>query len=93
MVEYIYFSKMFILRCRETDISPTVLHIAGKNDTCDKSIPGAVISGYKIIADVMECMKIRGQDIITGVKDTGDNLSPLTTTLSIIYRQCHLHWR
>jgi hypothetical protein len=92
VIEYIYCSKMFILRCRETDISPTVLHIGGKNDTSDKSIPCAVITGYKIIADVMESMKIRGQDIITGVKETGI-LSPVTMTLSIICCQCHLHWR
>jgi hypothetical protein len=29
-----------------------------------------------------------GQSLITGNNDTGDNLSPVTTTLAIIYHRC-----
>jgi hypothetical protein len=58
---------MFISRCRETDISPTVLHIAGKNDTSDKSIPG----------------KDTGNNFIAGNYDTVINMSPVSFTLEI----------
>jgi hypothetical protein len=43
---------------------------------------------FKSVAGVMKSMKIQDYAYIASVNDTGNNLSPVTTTQAIIYRHC-----
>jgi hypothetical protein len=80
---------MFILRCRKADVFAIVSLLVSltpaKNFvvTCDKFFAGVIVT----IASVMELMM---EKAFTGITDTGDNLSPVTTTLGIIYWLCRI---
>ncbi len=56
----------------QTDIRPTVLSPVTTTQVSNKSpiiIAGVVDTGDKIIAGVMESMKIRGQGVFTVIND------------------------
>jgi hypothetical protein len=65
-----FFFEMLLSRCRQADMRPTIL-LPVVVDPGNKFFADVNVTSDKLIASVMDWMKIRNKGVIADVNDTG----------------------